>query len=53
MLLQVDFVGRDDHASACHFGADKFGIEIFALGDEVHFLGDNALAGGFNLSHAE
>src|SRR5579875_1925958 len=47
----MDLVSRYDHASARHLIADQLGIEIFALGDETHLLGDNPLACSFHLSH--
>ena len=50
-FCQVDRVGRDDHAAAGDLVADQFGVEVLALGDEVHFVGDDALAGGFELRH--
>ena len=37
-------VGGDDHASAGDFVADQLGRELFFVGDEGHFFGDDALA---------
>ena len=37
-------VGGDDHASAGNFVAHQFGRELFLVGDEGHFFGDDALA---------
>ena len=51
LLLQVDRVGRDDHAAAGDLGADQLRVEVFALGDVLHLGGDDALAGGFELGH--
>ena len=48
---QMDLVGRDDHAAAGDLVADQLGVEVFALGDETHLVGDDALAGGFHLRH--
>jgi hypothetical protein len=31
--------------------ANEFWIEVFTASDESHFLGDNALSGGFQLRH--
>ena len=42
-------VGGNDHAAARHFGADQLGSEALALGDVVHFFGDDALAGIMHL----
>ena len=42
-LRMVD-VGGDDHAAAGDFVADQLGRELFLVGDEVHFFGDDALA---------
>src|SRR5262249_27528286 len=44
-------VGWNDHAAAGDFVADELRGEVFTLGDEVHFVGDDALAGGFELGH--
>ena len=52
-LLQMNGVGGDDHAAAGHLVADEFDVEILAVGDETHFIGNNALAGGFDLSHGK
>src|SRR5262249_7756490 len=46
---QVDLVGGDDHAPAGHLVADQLGLEVLALGDEGHLLGDDAPAGGVQL----
>src|SRR5262249_46471744 len=50
-LLEMLDVRRNDHAAARHLIADQFRRQVFALGDEVHLVGDNALAGGFELGH--
>ena len=52
-LGEVDLVGGDDHAAAGHLVADQFGVEVLALGDEAHLVGDDALAGGFELRHGD
>ena len=48
---QVDLVGRDDHPAARDLGADQLGLELLALGDELHLGRDDALAGHFDLGH--
>ena len=50
-LVEMDRVGRDDHAAAGHLVADQLGVEVLALGDEAHLVGDDALAGRFDLGH--
>ena len=45
-------VGRDDHPAASDFLADQGRIEVFALGDEVHFGRDDAPTGRFKLRHS-
>ena len=50
-LVEVDRVGGDDHAAAGDLVADQLGVEVLALGDEAHLVGDDALAGGFHLRH--
>ena len=42
-------VGGDDHAAASDFVADQLGRDLFAVGDVLHFLGDDALAGVVHL----
>ena len=49
--IAVVDVGGDDAAAAGDFAADDFGIEFFALGDVLHFFGDDALAGEMHLRH--
>jgi hypothetical protein len=46
-------VGGDDHSATRNFRADELGIEVLPLGYELHLIGDDALAGGFELGHAE
>src|ERR1039458_9512704 len=43
-------VGWDDHTAAGSLRADEFRRDLLALRDEVHFLGDDALAGVMHLS---
>ena len=50
---EVDRVGRDDHAAAGDLVADQFRVEGLAAGDVVHLVGDDALAGRFDLRHGE
>ena len=42
-------VGGDDHPAAGDFVADQLGREVLAVGDVVHLLGDDALAGVVHL----
>src|ERR1017187_4223959 len=44
-------VGWNDHPSNCHFVADKFGRDLFALGHEDHFFGEQSLARKVHLRH--
>ena len=37
-------VRGNDHAPAGSFAADELGLEFFALGDVLHFFGDDPLA---------
>src|SRR5262249_36182581 len=46
---QVGLVGGDDHPAAGHLVADQLGLEVLALGDEGHLVGDHAPAGGLKL----
>ena len=50
-FLKVDLVGRDDHPAAGHLGANHLRVEVFATRHELHFGSDDALPGGFELSH--
>ncbi len=49
LQVRVVDVGGDDHAAAGHFGADQLRRELLALGDVLHLLGDDALAGVVHL----
>src|SRR3984957_11594341 len=49
--IPVVNVGGDDAAAAGDFAADDLGIEFFALGDVLHFLGDDAFTGEVHLRH--
>ena len=49
-LGMVD-VGRNDHASGGNFVADELGRNLFALGDEDHLFGEQALARKVHLRH--
>src|SRR5579859_4725003 len=42
-------IGGDDHAATGDFIADKLGRELFFVGDEGHFFGNDALAGVVHL----
>ena len=53
LLGQVDRVGGDDHPAAGHLVADQLDGEVLARGDKAHLVGDDALAGGFELGHGE
>ena len=48
--LMMD-VGGDDGAAARDFAADELRVDLFALGDKLHFLGDDALAARVHLRH--
>src|SRR6202012_3548773 len=49
--IPVVDVGGDDAAAAGDFAADEFWPEFFALGDVLHFFGDDAFAGEMHLRH--
>ena len=51
LFRQMDRVGRNDHAAAGHLVADQLRVQVLALGDEMHFGCNDALAGGFELRH--
>src|SRR5260370_31384269 len=42
-------VGGNNSAAAGDFAAHEFGVELLALGDILHFLGDDALTGKVHL----
>ncbi len=37
-------IRRDDHSAASYFGPDNFGRQVLSARDEMHLLGDDALA---------
>ncbi len=48
---RCDLVGGNDHSAARDLVADQLRGEILSLGDKAHLVGDDALAGGFELGH--
>ena len=49
--IAVMDVGGDDAAAAGDLAADEFWLELFALGDVLHFFSDDAFAGKVHLRH--
>src|SRR5580700_150431 len=49
--IPVMDVGRDDAATARDLAANQLRLELFALGNVLHLLGDDAVAGKVHLRH--